>query len=352
MTARSGFTLLELLLAAALSAVLMVGVLGVVARSDGLIVSEPQLHQTDAAFERFSSLLAEDLQHASTVNASRTNRLRLTGPAGLNRSDRRRSHGWVEVVYSLETLAGERWIVRRQADLTDLTSDHMQVDLVYRGVANWSVRAQTFRPRDAFAPDPLLFRVLPHPSEQPVGRRPAGTAASSDSDRVAAREERSQAVEGKTAQHDGKLRVRLDPGTGRLHYAYGDRGFSESLPPEAESLARQFKKRLRSGNILQGIDAQTRQQIIASLEHLEPDSNGHRQSPNTAKPQPRTARETSAVGWQDSRTSASTENASALDLTSAPASQTAWRLRLQTTAEAKASPRDRLIAVTATKGNE
>jgi hypothetical protein len=129
------FTLLELLLATALTALLMIGVLAVVADLGAPeAAAGPVPGREEArAFEACLDLLHEDLTHAVAVNASKANELTLVGYASLDGCGRERTHRPVRVRYTLEQIDGRSWLVRRQDALDVRTSENLQRDLVCCG---------------------------------------------------------------------------------------------------------------------------------------------------------------------------------------------------------------------------
>ena len=112
---RRGFSLLELLAASALAAVLMVVLLQVVG---SLARSRVVLEGGAAGEEPWRADLVEhlrwDLLNAAEVTAER-NRVVLAGHGSLDRATLSPGHLPVTVVYALERLGGRTWLVRRQS---------------------------------------------------------------------------------------------------------------------------------------------------------------------------------------------------------------------------------------------
>ncbi|MEX2672293.1 MAG: prepilin-type N-terminal cleavage/methylation domain-containing protein [Phycisphaeraceae bacterium] len=138
MNASRAFTLLELLLATAISAMLMVGVLSVIttlgADSVGPAESRNQRVSRDEILHRWTQLLRHDLGHARTIEPPVENTITLLGYAALTGPARDRVHRPVEVVYELASQAGRSWVVRRQRALDTLTNRVTERDLVCGGV--------------------------------------------------------------------------------------------------------------------------------------------------------------------------------------------------------------------------
>jgi hypothetical protein len=140
------FTLLELLLATALTTVLMIGVLAVVADLGAPEAAAGHVPdgERDRAFEACLDLLHEDLGHAVAVDASRANELTLVGYAALDAAGRERTHRPVRVRYTLEQIDGRSWLVRRQDALDVRTNRTVQRDLVCCGFTGFRLIADRY----------------------------------------------------------------------------------------------------------------------------------------------------------------------------------------------------------------
>jgi len=142
---RCGFTLLELLLATVLTVMLMVGVLAVVTRLAAPAIATPADSTAGAhAADELNShallrLLREDLNHARKVNVSFASTLSFVSFSALDGANRQRVHRPVRVSYSIETVGGRRWLVRRQAALDAKTNQNVQRDLVCSGVTEFEL---------------------------------------------------------------------------------------------------------------------------------------------------------------------------------------------------------------------
>jgi prepilin-type N-terminal cleavage/methylation domain-containing protein len=111
---RKGFTILELLAATALTALLMVVVLHVISslgRSRAALA-----RQVDGGAWRANLLdtLRHDLCNASTASF-RQDGITLAGHGALDRNTLAHGHEPVTVTYGLTTIHGRRWLVRSQA---------------------------------------------------------------------------------------------------------------------------------------------------------------------------------------------------------------------------------------------
>ena len=118
---RNGFTLVEMLGATLLSALLMAAILSVVT----------SLGRTQRAFDSATAaaddsadvlaLLRFDLANARDVDVD-PNKLTIRGVGGLTRDTLRPTHRPAEVAYELEEVAGRRWLVRSQRELDVLSN--------------------------------------------------------------------------------------------------------------------------------------------------------------------------------------------------------------------------------------
>ncbi|MFA7236021.1 MAG: prepilin-type N-terminal cleavage/methylation domain-containing protein [Phycisphaeraceae bacterium] len=142
-----GFTMLELLMALALSAMLMIGVMAVIAQLGAKSVRQASANAGQvgagvlpgAGMESMARLMGEDIGQAERVDATRPNQLELTGYCGLDDQGRGRSHRPVDVVYRLEQVNGRTWLVRRQMLRDVLTNENIQRDLVCGDVTGFAI---------------------------------------------------------------------------------------------------------------------------------------------------------------------------------------------------------------------
>ena len=138
------FTLLELLLAMALSTMLLLGVLAVLTDL-GAVGTAPggggvlRKGSDPAPVETWAHLLSDDLSHAAHVDASAENKVTLIGYGALDARGRERMHRPVRVVYTLEELDGRPWLIRRQEALDVPTNRNVQCDLVGAGVTRFEL---------------------------------------------------------------------------------------------------------------------------------------------------------------------------------------------------------------------
>ncbi len=136
MTARTGFSLIELLLATVLSVLLMMGVMAVVSDLAKASQDSQQRQETvqPSVLGELGELLRRDLAHADSVDASGPGRIVMTGQAGLDRYDRSREHRPVRVTYRIQQIGSHRWLIRQQESLDLQTNQNRQRDLICRGI--------------------------------------------------------------------------------------------------------------------------------------------------------------------------------------------------------------------------
>jgi len=113
----AGFTLIEMLLASALTAVLMVGVMAVVGQLGSPLgdSSQPSQAKWEDAGRSWQSLLRQELALASTVDGSVPGQIELRGPLALSLDTLERTHDTAVVRYFVETIAGTSALWREQS---------------------------------------------------------------------------------------------------------------------------------------------------------------------------------------------------------------------------------------------
>lgn len=133
MNRRAGFTLLELLLATVLTAVLMVGVLAVISRvwgpADSASDSVPGLSIGDAVVR----VLGDDLAQARTIDTTDAG-LVLMSYGALDREGYSRTQRPVRIAYAVQDIGGRTWLVRSEQALDEGSNARVSRDLVASGV--------------------------------------------------------------------------------------------------------------------------------------------------------------------------------------------------------------------------
>lgn len=164
MKRRCGFTLVELLAATALTALLMVGILNVVARLGADHLRRPSDDVNDATV----LLVERDLRLAREVRTG-DGFVEMRGYCHLDDEALTLSHLPTLVRYEIRTLNDRPWLIRIQTDLDQLTNERPFTELVEAGVRSIEVRLQAQAPPDAGAPEsgeePPLAEVA---SSQPI----------------------------------------------------------------------------------------------------------------------------------------------------------------------------------------
>jgi prepilin-type N-terminal cleavage/methylation domain-containing protein len=150
-TSRRAFTLVEMLLATSLLALLMVGLLAVItdfSNSAQVLqlnalskagADEGNPHPDDKTLEALVRLLEDDFQHAQAIAAKRENQLLITGYSSLNLEKGPRSHRPVQIVYSLENVGDKNFLIRRQTLLDVLSNQNVRRDLVLCGIQRFTM---------------------------------------------------------------------------------------------------------------------------------------------------------------------------------------------------------------------
>jgi len=141
-----GFTLIELMLAVALSSLLMIGVLAVITQLGAAAFKSNAESNTDTAVDALpdhvldnaTHLLRDDLDHATRVDASH-NRLVIESYHALEARRRERMHRPVRITYHVQQIAGNPWLVRTQRALDVMTNQNYQRDLVCRGITRFEL---------------------------------------------------------------------------------------------------------------------------------------------------------------------------------------------------------------------
>lgn len=153
MIVRRGFTLLEMLLATALAAMLVVGVMGVVTNitranyasssgEDGGRPKQGHLEEDPAAsIARWSVMLADEVAHAVAMEPGDGEGFALVTYGALTDADRGRAYRPVVVRYAIREVGGARWLVRLQGLLNSGDRRAMQSDLVVGGVRRVALEA-------------------------------------------------------------------------------------------------------------------------------------------------------------------------------------------------------------------
>lgn len=137
-----GFTLLEMLLATALTAVLVGGVMAVVtsvARPlPGNAASRAGLSQ-ELPIESVLAMVRDDLRNARALQMSDDGVLTMAGNMAINATAREQTHRPAVVTYKIEQIGGRHWLVRSQSRLDTLTNEPTQYDLVCAGVRGFDL---------------------------------------------------------------------------------------------------------------------------------------------------------------------------------------------------------------------
>jgi len=138
---RRGFTLLELLLASALTVLLMVGILSVIGSLGSSAVADTRGEGGDVSrtdMPDWMDLLRDDVTHADEMAPGESS-LTIYGHAGLSDADRSTTHRPVKIEYRVEQIAGRRWLVRYETALDEMTNRNVRRDLVAGDVGGFAL---------------------------------------------------------------------------------------------------------------------------------------------------------------------------------------------------------------------
>ncbi len=135
MRSSAGFTLIELLLATVLTSLLMLGVLGVIARVStpaGAAV-DAQIRAEDSGMLNCVRLLRTDLSIARTLETN-DGAIELVSHGGLDPATYERSQLPVAVSYFVETVGGRPWLLREERLLAGPDTQSLRVEAVRAGI--------------------------------------------------------------------------------------------------------------------------------------------------------------------------------------------------------------------------
>ena len=136
---RRAFTILELLAATALTALLMAAVLHVVGAIGASRATLARQTDTAAWRDDLLDVLRRDMTNASKVTFG-ADGMTLTGHGALDAGTLEFSHEPVTVVYGLSVIDGRSWLVRRQAPRDGLSHTPAWAELVCPDVTGFVVR--------------------------------------------------------------------------------------------------------------------------------------------------------------------------------------------------------------------
>lgn len=147
---RSGFTLLELLLATMLSAMLMVGVMAVVVdigRTSQALKTTTSAQPDDAstideqAMTNWITLLRADLEQSAGRIDTSVGRLEMIGFHAISSSGPA-EHYPVSISYYIKQVGNDSWVIREQKRLDVLSNQNINRELVCRGVSKFILAAE------------------------------------------------------------------------------------------------------------------------------------------------------------------------------------------------------------------
>ncbi len=163
--APKAFTLIELLLATALTAAVLAAVLGVVARAGRGLRSARKADEGRATEDALLELITTDLLNARRAEPAERG-FRLFGLGRLGADTKEVRHGPVTVEYEVRRAGGQPWLLRRQFRSDARRGAVQSAELVCRGVERIELgglqqptSAPTSRPAARGAPLPQAVKV-------------------------------------------------------------------------------------------------------------------------------------------------------------------------------------------------
>ena len=140
-----GFSVIEILVATTLAAMLMIATLGLSSSISKTNKIFEKIDSEPAWVTQFCELLQWDLANATKIQTGK-NKIILEGYGTLDRRHYAPNHSRVRVTYILKKLGEHNWVVREQEKLDDLTNRNRWADFVCTGVA--SFQAKTIYPKE------------------------------------------------------------------------------------------------------------------------------------------------------------------------------------------------------------
>lgn len=170
----SAFTMMEMLLATLLTVLLMMGVLAVLvqvhpaadARSpSGSLNHQPGQDAWDGSIDvprldAWADLLARDLANARRIDATRPGMIAMTGYCAIDGQTYELVHRPVRVVYRVERVDEQAWVIREQTALDVLSNRNVRVDLVCPDVDRFVVVEGTDEQRNNLEPNVAAARAI------------------------------------------------------------------------------------------------------------------------------------------------------------------------------------------------
>lgn len=157
MNRRRAFTLLELLLATTLAAMLMALILtfsSSIRRAQATLVTDSPARPEIGQFER---LLQRDLALADDIQPGKST-LTIDGYSRLDRTSQECRQGPTRVFYRLMPVGTHRYLVRQQSELDSRTNRESQMEMVLAGVKDFSLKTTKPETKDAATTQPSTIQ--------------------------------------------------------------------------------------------------------------------------------------------------------------------------------------------------
>jgi len=143
---RRAFTMVELLIASALAGMLILGVLAAITNL-GRTEQQQQKAERASLPTHVIDLIRSDLVHADEMRV-RDEQIELRGRLGIDRDSVQVNHMPAVVRYAIIHVNEQPWLIRRQKDPTNLSSDRTTANVIANGVSAISFTRIAIAPND------------------------------------------------------------------------------------------------------------------------------------------------------------------------------------------------------------
>ena len=151
---RHAFTTIELLVALALTAVLMIAVLDVTTAASGSLRAMDAAQENDEAWiDRFGEQLTRDLVHAERLVIA-GDRIEIVGHGGIDPATLAMSHSDCGVTYRIVRAGVGWWLVREQVEPDRRSNLHAWTELIGEGPRRLRLERIADSPAGRSRPDP------------------------------------------------------------------------------------------------------------------------------------------------------------------------------------------------------
>ncbi|HCD32464.1 MAG TPA: hypothetical protein DER01_08640 [Phycisphaerales bacterium] len=136
---RRGFTIMELLIASTLAAILMVGILFATTQQ-AKQVQRLQTQTSPLHFDTVIQMLRSDLMLATACKVTE-DQIQLQGYMQLNSKTQSQTQKPAHVIYRLVAIGNDHWLIRHQRDPSSLTLQDSSANLLCKGITSMQLLA-------------------------------------------------------------------------------------------------------------------------------------------------------------------------------------------------------------------